>query len=500
MALSAYQTATGIDPEAEQQKYMSVQSPTGSSTAYVPPPTMSPAGPVLQAPKAADLTPSIPTSGATVQPASTSSSTPAPTAAPAQAPTTVAPGSTAPASSAANLAIAAPTAQALSFDQTIAKQPVGGASAPQIGVPSGPTDLMGRPIGPSGVYEPFSSPEFTLGAGGQVGTFKQPDGTWTNADGSPLAAGTDQWGRSTMTGTGMQPSSTNGVTNPAAGAPARSIAPTSPNVNLIPAPTAQQLAPNAGAPGTTAGTTSAAGVSTRALTGAEQPYRVDPTQSSALQALIAKLSGEATRQLDQPTIWDDALAGTIKDQQRRGIDENYTAEGDSLNAELADRGINWSSIAGNRLTGLATRKAQALSDVDTNIARERANALAAGRASAFGNASGLAGTQFGMEQTLQNAERGERDTTQATQQQAWQNAMQEALAQHGMTMDDQAAWQAAINSGLNYGTGTAGTSALNAASGINSETGQQYGEQAAASNAGMQQLAEYAMKFYGGGQ
>lgn len=131
-----------------------------------------------------------------------------------------------------------PPSMAPSWEQTIAKQPVGGANAPQIGVPSGPTDNQGRPLGPDGVYHPFSSPEFTVDPSGQVSTFQQPGGGWTNADGSPLAAGTDQWGRSTMTGTGMQPMSTAGVPNPSVGQPA--LTPGAPNVNPI---------PTAGAPG-----------------------------------------------------------------------------------------------------------------------------------------------------------------------------------------------------------------------------------------------------------
>ncbi|MFL5912759.1 MAG: hypothetical protein ACJ768_19610 [Gaiellaceae bacterium] len=244
-----------------------------------------------------------------------------------------------------------------------------------------------------------------------------------------------------------------------------------------PAPAAAPGAPappSVGTPGATAPASSAANLATSAP-GAT-------AGGDGLASLFAQLQGEAGRQLMQPTAWDDSLASSIVSQQKRGVDENFQKAGDSLNAELAQRGLDFSSIAGSRNVDLATRHAQALGDVDTNIAHERANALAAGRSSAFGNASQVAGQLAGI---------GQQD---------YENNLQSILAQHGLDMQDDEAWQQAILSGLNYGQGSAGAQALSGAASINNATGSQYGEQAAGDNAGLSTLAQMAMQFYGGQQ
>jgi hypothetical protein len=239
----------------------------------------------------------------------------------------------------------------------------------------------------------------------------------------------------------------------------------------LPAPSAAQLqlpAQPGAMPVTTTSGTGAGAVTRTTLTGNETPYTVDPTMSSGLSSLLERAQAAVGRSLDQPTVWDDSLAGQIVDQEKRGINENYRAQGDSLDAELAGRGLNWSNIAGNRVTDLKTRQAQELSGVDTSIARERANALAAGRAGALSSAQSLIGTQGNIESGIQNAARGERNYMTGLQTQAHDQNLQDTLASHSMTMDNDAAWRAAL--GLN--------------SSINNAAGAQYGANAAADNAG----------------
>jgi hypothetical protein len=444
---------SNFSPETQ----MIAQSGTGTGSAYVPPPTMTSGGAILQPPKASDITPSIPTS------------TTAPT--------------TAPTGSTATSGTKAGESTVLSFNG---------------GQLTGDSSGLSK-VGTGGTVAQAQAATPTDPAAEQ----RRIDYIVSRYYGGDTSV-TDQYKELVAQG-----KVSGGSVNPGAATMPRTLAPTSgPNINLIPAP------PSAGAPGAIAAPGSAANLATSTnaaapgtapagttpLTGNEGPYRVAPTMSGGLQQLLEKLQGEAGRQLLQPTMWDDALASQVVDQQKRGINEDYAGAQEGLNAELASRGINWSSIAGGRHLDLATRKAQALGDVDTNIAHERANALAEGRRAAFANASGLAGSQFGMEQGLQNAERDERGYLNQQQQQAYENSLQQILAQHSMTMQDDESWQNAIMQGLNYGQGTAGTSALGAASNINAATGSQYGDQAAASNAGLSQLLQLAMQFYGGGQ
>lgn len=122
-------------------------------------------------------------------------------AAPASAPApTPAPITPAPA-----LAAAPPIAPASqTFDQLSAAT---ASPNPVAGQPSGPTNDKGQPLGPDGQFHGAQGPTFTLGAGGQPVTVQQPNGPWTNADGSQLAAGTNQWGNPIATGPSAAPSS-----------------------------------------------------------------------------------------------------------------------------------------------------------------------------------------------------------------------------------------------------------------------------------------------------
>jgi hypothetical protein len=231
---------------------------------------------------------------------------------------------------------------------------------------------------------------------------------------------------------------------------------------------------------------------TNAVSGDEVPYHVAAGPSDATSSMLAKLAAEAGRQLDQPTAWDDALAGQVKDSAARGINANYDLSQERLNSELADRGINYSTIAGGRVLDLNSRRANELSDLDTGIARERANALAAGRSAAFGNASSVFGAQQGVDQTTRNNQVGERDYTDTLRNKAQSDALQSTLLgeQQGRTNDQD--FQSLLDRVYGYGAnGQAG------AAGIYGGQAGAYSADQAADQGGLAQLAALAARFLG---
>jgi hypothetical protein len=228
---------------------------------------------------------------------------------------------------------------------------------------------------------------------------------------------------------------------------------------------------------------------TTAVSGSEVPYHVATGPSDATSSMLSKLATEAGRQLDQPTVWDDPLAKQIKDAQVAGINSNYDEAGKHLDASLADRGINYSTIAGGDIMDLQKQRAGALSSVDADIAAQRANSLAAGRASAFGNASSVFGSQQGADQQSRNNQVGERNYTDTLRSKAQSDAI---------GADDQ--YQQILNQAYGYGNSGAGNSALGQASGIYGSQAGQYGADQGVDQGNLAQLAELAAQFFGTGK
>jgi hypothetical protein len=219
------------------------------------------------------------------------------------------------------------------------------------------------------------------------------------------------------------------------------------------------------------------------------PYHVAAAPSQATTSMLARLATEAGRQLDQPTVWDDPLAKQIKEAQVAGINSNYDVAGHHLDASLADRGINYSTIAGGDIMDLEKQRAGELSGVDASIAQQRASALAAGRSSAFGNANSVLGSQNAVDQQTRDNQIGERGYTDTLRNKAQSDAQ---------AADDR--FQQILNQAYGYGTSGAGNSALGQAAGI-------YGNQAGAftdsqqqDQGGLAQLAELAARFLGAGK
>lgn len=248
------------------------------------------------------------------------------------------------------------------------------------------------------------------------------------------------------------------------------LMPPPPNINPIPQG-GQQFQPAGGTvpPGTTA------------VSGSEVPYHVGTGPGQATTDVLSKLATEAGRQLDQPTVWDDPLAQQIKAQRSAGVDENYRKAGASLDASLADRGINYSTIAGGDIMDLNKAHAADLGAIDTDIAQQRANALAAGRQSAFQNASGFVGTNEGVNQTTRANQVGERGYADTLRRQAQTDA----------AAGDQN-FQSLLDRVYGMGTGSQG-----AAAGIYGGQGAVNYESAGQDQAGLADLAQLAAQYFG---
>jgi hypothetical protein len=269
------------------------------------------------------------------------------------------------------------------------------------------------------------------------------------------------------------------------------LPPSSSATGPVAAPQAAQPAPAPAAP--------SYGYSSTPITGQETPQRIEQKDSGDLQSLTGRMQQEAMRQLDAPTMYDDELAGRVKDSARAGIDRNFKDQQDSLEAELQERGINFSSIAGGRFNDLATEKARALSDVDTSIMRERAQTLAEGRRSAFDTARGVAGFHDSREARARDEARGERGYTDSLRRQARQDSVEELGIQDSMGRANEQDYMRYVMEGLGYG-GSAGGAYMDRASSAFGDLSRDYGNEAMQSEEGLASLAELAMQYFGGGQ
>jgi len=220
---------------------------------------------------------------------------------------------------------------------------------------------------------------------------------------------------------------------------------------------------------------------TTAVSGSEVPYHIGTDPNANTTGILSKLATEAGRQLDQPTVWDDPLAKQIKDSQVAGINANYDVAGQHLDARLADRGINYSTIAGGDIMDLEKQRAGELSGVDASIARDRANSLAAGRSAAFNNASGYVGTQTGVDQTTRGNQVGERNYTDTLRNQA-----------QGQAIAGDQNFQQLLSQIYGQGTGSQG-----AAAGIYGTQGAQASGNQAQDQQGLAELAQLAAQFFG---
>lgn len=99
--------------------------------------------------------------------------------------------------------------------------------------------------------------------------------------------------------------------------------------------------------------------------------------------------------LGQPSSYgSDQVMGTFNRLNER-LGQEFGAERGRIDEEMARRGLHASSIAGGRLGDLATRQAQAQSDLGSRLLEEQAKIYGQDRATSIAQAMGYGGQQFG---------------------------------------------------------------------------------------------------------
>lgn len=234
------------------------------------------------------------------------------------------------------------------------------------------------------------------------------------------------------------------------------------------------------------------------ITGQERPEAIQPTRTAGNQQILEEMQQQVRGWMGQPDAWGTELGQQVKANAARGINENYDQAGRSLDAKLAGRGISYSSIAGDEFRDLEARRAGALSDVDTSIARERANALAQNRSSALAAASGVLGMGDNMDRADRVEARGERGYVDDLRTTARDQALQETILGRQFQREDDADWASTIAQGLGYGTNPLGGSQLGQAGSTYGTMAGYYNGQAAQANAQLGDWANMATQLYGG--
>ncbi len=108
-----------------------------------------------------------------------------------------------------------------------------------------------------------------------------------------------------------------------------------------------------------------------------------PGDLTDLDPVQKAMRDETLRRLQNPSPYDDALWQKEVDRAKASSEEQWKRGRDNLDADLAARGINWSSIAGDKLSDFNTAKARSWDDVLTGFLSDRAKGIGAARDQAF---------------------------------------------------------------------------------------------------------------------
>lgn len=211
------------------------------------------------------------------------------------------------------------------------------------------------------------------------------------------------------------------------------------------------------------------------ITGNEVPYSVNPTRSADLQGLLGGLTGEAQRQLANPSVYDDELFKSAQRLAEQGLDESYGTAQRRLEGNLAKRGLNWSSVAAGDLSDLEVSRQRAGDEMRTGLLRDRAASIGSARSAAFNNARGVFGDTAGLEANERGEMRGERGYTDDLRTQARNEAIQELLMDEQFQGSANSEWQQYLQQALGFGFQSPGGGA---ASNAYANAANQYGAQA----------------------
>jgi hypothetical protein len=95
------------------------------------------------------------------------------------------------------------------------------------------------------------------------------------------------------------------------------------------------------------------------------------------------MRNETLRRLQNPSPYDDALWQKEVDRAKASSEEQWKGRRDALDADLAARGINWSSVAGDKLSDFNTARGRSWDDVLTGFLSDRAKGIGSARDQAF---------------------------------------------------------------------------------------------------------------------
>lgn len=155
--------------------------------------------------------------------------------------------------------------------------------------------------------------------------------------------------------------------------------------------------------------------------------KVDPIANPTMQSILARLANPAARtgeqnqvfdqlkqivarQVANPSIYDDELMTSSIDLAKNRLGESYDASRSDLEADMARRGLSFSSTMGGKLSDMKVSKERSFQEMLNNILREKATANAADRTAAYNMAGGLSDRLLGESESLFN-----RDTTAQNQ-------------------------------------------------------------------------------------
>jgi hypothetical protein len=218
------------------------------------------------------------------------------------------------------------------------------------------------------------------------------------------------------------------------------------------------------------------GSSTTSMNGTGAPSTTDPTNHDALNAAIRQRTLD---QLNNPSPYDDALFQQQEGLAKNALDEQYKGLQDDLEANLASRGLDWSTIAAGRLNDLATEKGRAWQNVMTQMLTDRANGIANARSQAFNQANAERGYYTGLDDTA---------FQRAVTTLGLQNALQQSADQSNL------AW---TQLGLNYGQGGPALGTLGNVANTATYNAGLAGQTGAMTSSQLAELAQLAAQFFG---
>ena len=108
-----------------------------------------------------------------------------------------------------------------------------------------------------------------------------------------------------------------------------------------------------------------------------------PGDLTNLDPVQQAMRDETLRRLQNPSPYDDALWQKEVDRAKLLSDEQWKRNRDSLDADLAARGINFSSIAGDKLSDFNTARSRSWDDILTGFLSDRAKGIGSARDQAF---------------------------------------------------------------------------------------------------------------------